>query len=427
VEAVGAYRTSSAGAQRRQATEEAARELDRQTARAREQVAQLFAQAAALLLEHGGQGNERGEQLRVTPSVRTQPGWSSLETAWENADLALGEAGRALSRLSTSLQGLEKHNLLNYEGLCQELSSQGENGDEVLKRLRDFFAAPQDGAVYWMEATTQDPLVLWAAPLSVGKLLRERLFQKRRSVVLTSATLSTQGDFSYLRGQVGLEEASELVLGSPFNYRQAVLLCIPQDMPEPSSPSYPAALAEVLAEVAREARGHTLALFTSHAALRGAYNALRPALEAEGLQVLGQGLDGPPHQLLEEFARHPETLLLGTASFWEGVDISGGGLKVLVLARLPFHVPTDPLFAARAELFENSFAQFAVPQAVLRFRQGFGRLIRSRSDRGAVVVLDRRLLSRPYGRAFLQSIPPCTMREVDLRGVAAEVGGWLRR
>ena len=168
-----------------------------------------------------------------------------------------------------------------------------------------------------------------------------------------------------------------------------------------------------------------MALFTSHASLRAARAATRGVLEGEGIQVLAQGVDGTPRHLLEQFMKNPRSVLLGTASFWEGVDLAGEALQVLVLARLPFDVPTEPIFAARSELYEQPFSEYAVPQAVLRFRQGFGRLIRTKSDRGVVVILDRRVTSRSYGKLFLNSLPPCQVSRARLPELAATVRDWL--
>ena len=170
-----------------------------------------------------------------------------------------------------------------------------------------------------------------------------------------------------------------------------------------------------------------MALFTSHASLRAAARAIRPNLEAMGIKVLAQGVDGSARRLMQEFAEDSRCVLLGTSSFWEGVDLGGGLLRAVVLARLPFHVPTEPIFAARSELFEDSFGQYALPQAVLRFRQGIGRLIRGSDDRGAIVVLDKRVSSRVYGKAFLQSMPPCTEMRVPFGAVASEAARWVGR
>jgi DNA polymerase-3 subunit epsilon/ATP-dependent DNA helicase DinG len=180
-----------------------------------------------------------------------------------------------------------------------------------------------------------------------------------------------------------------------------------------------------LVEVCRGTRGRTLALFTSHAALRTAYSAVQPPLEEEGILVLGQGIDGGPKKVLNNFRANPNSVLLGAAALWEGVDVVGRGLSVLVIARLPFSVPTDPVFSARAELFDDPFNEYLVPQAVLKFKQGFGRLIRSRSDRGVVILLDKRLQTKSYGMVFLESLPKCTVRTGKLRQMAQEVLRWL--
>jgi DNA polymerase-3 subunit epsilon/ATP-dependent DNA helicase DinG len=180
-----------------------------------------------------------------------------------------------------------------------------------------------------------------------------------------------------------------------------------------------------LVELCRATRGRTLALFTSHAALRTTYNAIQTPLEEEGILILGQGIDGSPKQLLNSFKANPQSLLLGTASLWEGIDVVGRALSVLVIARLPFSVPTDPVFSARCELFDDPFNQYAIPQAALKFKQGFGRLIRSRHDRGVMIVLDRRLQTKTYGGVFLQSLPRCTVKSGRLRQMPQEVVEWL--
>jgi len=243
--------------------------------------------------------------------------------------------------------------------------------------------------------------------------------------VLTSATLATRSSFRYIRQRLGLEDARELLLGSPFEYRQAALILLPADLPEPNHRDYPPALQQALVELCRASQGRALALFTSHASLRAAHAAIRGPLGEQGIAVLGQGIDGTPRQLLGALKRDAKTVLLGTASFWEGVDVVGEALSLLILARLPFTVPSEPIFAARSAQFEDPFNEYALPQAVLRFKQGFGRLIRSKTDRGVVVVLDRRVKSKAYGRAFLESLPPCPVEEAPLDELPQLVAGWL--
>jgi DNA polymerase-3 subunit epsilon/ATP-dependent DNA helicase DinG len=197
-------------------------------------------------------------------------------------------------------------------------------------------------------------------------------------------------------------------------------------MPNPNQWDYQKAVGEVLWGLGRALVGHTMALFTSHASLRAAANIIRPHLEIEGIRVLAQGIDGSPRQIMRAFMDGDHAVLLGASSFWEGVDLPGGILKAVVVARLPFHVPTEPVFAARSELYEDPFNQYAVPRAALRFRQGVGRLIRGSNDRGTIVVLDPRVVSRPYGKTFLSSMPPCTEKRVPLKAIAREAARWVQ-
>jgi DNA polymerase-3 subunit epsilon/ATP-dependent DNA helicase DinG len=177
------------------------------------------------------------------------------------------------------------------------------------------------------------------------------------------------------------------------------------------------AVTRVIHDVARSVGGKTLALFTSNSALKGVHRLGSEDLRHAGITVLGQGIDGSARQLVRALQADPATVLLGTASFWEGVDIPGEHLSVLVITRLPFPVPTDPVHAARAEQYEDPFSQYMLPQAVIRFKQGFGRLIRTRTDRGVVIVLDPRLQTRSYGETFLQSIPRCPVRAIPSREI----------
>ncbi len=232
------------------------------------------------------------------------------------------------------------------------------------------------------------------------------------SAVIVSATLTVGNSFAYVERRLGLEMARGVALGSPFDFERAALLYVPNDLPDPNEHGYQESLESVLADLIARTGGRTLVLFTSRAQLRASYLALRAPLRAAGVTVLGQDLDHASRtQLLDQFRRGERVALFGTSSFWEGIDVVGDALCCVVLARLPFAVPTDPIYTARAEQFEQPFAEFALPHAVLRLKQGFGRLIRSRTDRGVVVVLDRRLVTRRYGRVFVDSLPPCSVEQ----------------
>ena len=205
--------------------------------------------------------------------------------------------------------------------------------------------------VAWAETTRRGDVRLSSAPLSVAETLRTRLFEPLESAVLTSATLTAGGTFDYLKQRLGLDDGEELLLDSPFDFRNAVELLLPTDFPEPNESGYQRASESAITDLAKASDGRMLALFTSHSALRATYHSIRAGLEEEGIQVLAQGLDGSAKQLITALKEEHRTVLLGTASFWEGVDIAGEALSTLVIARLPFPVPTDPIFAARCELY----------------------------------------------------------------------------
>ena len=424
-EAIDAYRTSRAAASRRQDTEKAAQALSEGVAAARRPVDELFAALSRFLRNHVERGDAGVLQLLMTAGTRAQPDWPDLEILAENASSALGEAARRIDLLYRSVDGLKEAGLLNYDALRADLLARAESLEQLQERLAQLFLRPDPDTVYWMEEGSGGGMSLHGAPLQVGPILKERLFDAKRSVVLTSATLSGQGGYAQVKERLGVEEAEEVLLGSPFDYQRAALVCVPHDMPEPQAANYGEGVARAVADLARVARGRTMALFTSHAALRAAASRVRRDLEAEGIRVHAQGVNGTPRRLLEEFLEDPQALLLGTASFWEGVDLAGEALQVLVLARLPFNVPTEPLFAARSQLYERPFPQYALPQAILRFRQGFGRLIRTSTDRGVVVVLDRRITSRSYGDQFLRSLPGCTVSRPTLGELPGVVARWL--
>jgi len=425
----GHFRGSSISPSRQKEIEDLAQSIHRIVEHGRDRVLEFFDALWRFLEAHAEDQGEYEHRLRLTRAVRRQPGWQKVALAAENLSLVLGEIDSGLNRLYAMLEPLS--DVLDHENLMVELSSLIYRGGELRQRIN--CAVYQQGdeesekseRIYWL-SSRGDTLTLCAAPLHVGPVLEEDLFSRKECVVLTSATLSTEGHFVYIKERLGLEDASELLLGSSFDYMGAALVYIPDDIPEPGRPGYQQAVAQVLIDLCRATGGRTLALFTSHAALRASDEAIRAPLQGEDILVLGQGLDGSPRQLLQAFKANPRAVLLGTASLWEGIDVVGEALSVLVMARLPFSVPTDPVFVARSELFDDPFNEYALPQAVLRFKQGFGRLIRTRSDRGAIVVLDRRIKSKYYGAAFLGSLPLCVVKSGTVRQLPGEVTAWLK-
>src|SRR2546428_8716973 len=249
--------------------------------------------------------------------------------------------------------------------------------DVVMRLLDEVLMRPDANRVYWFSQVSRaDNLLLRAAPINVGSLRRDRVYSERRSTVFTSATLAVGGTFDYFSSRVGLgPEIEELILPSPFDFYHQALVCLPTDLPMPEEEPFDAAVEELIAAIARRVGGRTLALFTSHRQLRDVHAALKQRVDLDEVLILGQGIDGQRRQLLKTFEEAARPLLLGTATFWEGVDIPGERLSCGIGVRLPFPVPTDPVYAARAELLSDPNAQLALPQAALRLKQGFGRLI----------------------------------------------------
>ena len=367
-------------------------------------------------------------QERILESTRTQPSWEAVEKAWEDSRQCLDNLLSAVEQINRGLKDI----LAKDEGEIEDLRGNIGNSYRALKDLKNqmdaFVFKPQEGMVYWVEINPQrqHQLTLQAAPLQVGELMEEHIWHKKTSVVLTSATLTAAGEFDYLKRRLQADHAEELALGSPFDYESAALLYLIEDIPEPAERSpYQAAVERGLIQLAKAVGGRTLALFTSYEQLRRTSQAIAGPLAAAGIQIYEQGEGASPHTLLESFKSSEGAVLLGTRAFWEGVDIPGEALSVLAIIRLPFDVPSDPIVAARSETFESPFYEYQVPEAILRFRQGFGRLIRTQSDRGVVAVFDRRIVSKEYGHMFIESLPTCTVKRGRLADLPRAAAQWL--
>jgi len=278
-----------------------------------------------------------------------------------------------------------------------------------------------EGYVYWAEREGKR-IRLVASPIEIADTLRTELFDRINTVVLTSATLSAAGSFSYLRGRLGMDDGQELLLDSPFDFEQQALLYIAPGLVDQQATGYQDAFEEELRSILNVTQGRTLVLFTSYGQLRRTAETLRSVMP--DLALLCQG-EMPAYRLIERFKQSPGSVLLGTASFWQGIDIPGDALQCVVIAKLPFAVPDDPLIEARMEKLKNPFWEYQVPQATLLFRQGFGRLIRTKTDKGAVAVLDSRIMTKSYGKLFMRSIPTC--RVTDEREDFKRFFGGLRQ
>jgi DNA polymerase-3 subunit epsilon/ATP-dependent DNA helicase DinG len=398
----------------------------RQCERSRDRLRDFFTVLASFL--EPAQGSTRGysQRIRLDSKVRSQPGWSEVETAWDTAGTPLYDTAEALTRLSGGLVELEQSGVQGLDDLNADLANLAGQFLETYEQLHATITQPSREGIYWVEVAAQsNRLSLHAAPLHIGPLVEAHLFHQKDNVILTSATLRTAGSYDYIRERLHASEAEMVTVGSPFDYRRSTLVYIPSDMADPNTHDFQAQAEAAIRALARALSGRTMALFTSHDQLRRTADAIAQDLLAAGIAVYQQGDGGSRRQLLENFRANPHSVLLGTRSFWEGVDVVGPALSGLVLTRLPFAVPTDPIVAARAETFDSPFYQYSVPDAILRFRQGFGRLIRSQSDRGVCVILDNRVLTKQYGQLFLQSLPDCTMQRGPLALLPKAAKGWL--
>ncbi|CAA9549273.1 MAG: DinG family ATP-dependent helicase YoaA, partial [uncultured Thermomicrobiales bacterium] len=341
---------------------EAAAQARAAVATAREAGVAFFARLAAFVARHGGEGGGYDQRLRLIDDLRAADDWREVEVAWDGLHAPLLTIGEALTATLLALDAVGEE-LEGREDIIMELTLALRANAEIRLHAGAAVARPDPGMVYWIEAGGgggggAGRIGLHAAPLHVGQALREGLFGPKRSTVLTSATLATEGSFAFVRERLGLadnEAVRELRVPSPFDYARNVLLLLPDDIPEPGAPNHQKGLNEALIRLCAATEGRALVLFTSYNALQTTYRAIKAPLERAGVLVLGQRIDGGPRQILDRFRSNPGTVLLGTSSFWEGVDVVGDALSTLVITRLPFAVPTDPVFAARSEGFADPF------------------------------------------------------------------------
>jgi Rad3-related DNA helicase len=360
--------------------------------------------------------------------LRQQPRWSQVEIEWDTISAGLRRIGRMLEKLTADLnaeRGWQDDPQTSVLGHLRWGQSRLAEIDAQLETLISGSSGQRRETISWLELNAAaSVLTFCVAPVHVSELLEKQLLRPRRTVILTGATLRTDEGFDFIQERLGCWNASARMIESPFDYQTQVLLYLPSDVPMPDRSGYQSAVERAIVEAARGAEGRTLVLFTSHAHLRATADAVRAPLDQAGVAVLEHGFSSRG-RLLRDFRTGRKAVLLGTGTFWEGIDLPGEMLSCLVIVRLPFAVPTDPLVAARSRAYDNPFQEYTVPDAVLRFRQGFGRLIRRADDRGVVVLLDSRLWQRDYGSAFLDALPACTIRHAPLMNLSETVAQWL--
>ncbi|SMB97896.1 ATP-dependent DNA helicase DinG [Thermanaeromonas toyohensis ToBE] len=394
-----------------------------------EEATDSFFAALKSLWEASEKNNRQDFALRLAGKVKELPAWELvletagvLEETWERLRDELEKLVPLLEDMGATLQAREA------ERMAAALKF-------YLNSLQQILDSDEDKEVAWMERGPNGWFTLYSAPLEVGPWLMDMLFQTKECIVFTSATLQVNKSFSFFCRRTGLEllpgeRVITCSVEAPFDYSTQAKLLIATDLPNPSHLSdeeYAKATAKAILDISRAAGGRTLVLCNSHRFLRAIYESLSSLSPTEVL--LGQGIDGHRFQLIEEFCRYPQAILLGTGTFWEGIDLPGDLLRCLIIPRLPFPSPNVPVLAARleslAEQGQDPFMNLSLPLAIIRFRQGFGRLIRRSTDRGAVVILDCRLTSKRYGSYFLASLPEVNFTSNPVKDILSQLKFWF--
>jgi ATP-dependent DNA helicase DinG len=380
-----------------------------------------FEQIYFLLLRQSE--SEFGEvKQRLTATFAAHPNWQN-EVLMRVKKLVL-EMRKFTGRMDKFLQEVEnfRHKLgPNVISLTVDLQAQCDRLDAAASTIEKILLIEDDADIRWIEVREgykQSKVVrLRSAPLEVAGILKDHVYAKFKNVVMTSATLTVERRFDFLKNRLGLDllepaQIIEQALPAPFDYERQTLVAAPTDISDPKQSQFVNELQRFILPAIEISRGRAFVLFTAYGLLNVLYNRLKPEIEKLGYNVYRQGQENR-HRLLERFKHDVSSVLFATDSFWEGVDVHGEALELVIITKLPFKVPSEPIIEARVEAIErrggNAFLEFSLPQAAIKFRQGFGRLIRRKSDRGAVLILDNRVMTKRYGRIFLNSLPKCNI------------------
>lgn len=392
---------------------------------------ELFLLLSDYIKEKRGSFNERG---RISVQLQLDdPVWIGPQDAVDRVSFAYEEWYQKVKKLSLTLEkqvGESKTNLDTLNSFIDRM-------EKFITTYVSLFIKQDRGTIYWLEGEGKGPrtsIFIKGRPVQVNEYLTEQFFQKRESVLLTSATLTVNGKFDYFVTRLGLAEfpIETKIVDSPFNWQEQVKLIVPKDMPliqEAGEEAYIESAVMQIYRIAQVTNGKMLVLFTSYDMLKKSYFHLKDML-SDDYVLIAQGVQtGSRNKLTRNFQQFEKSILLGTTSFWEGVDIPGSDLSVIIMVKLPFSPPDDPMFKAKSRLMKesgyNPFMKLAIPQAVIRFRQGFGRLIRSSKDKGIVVVLDRRIISSRYGKTFIKSLPDIPLEERTMDDMEQILPKWL--
>jgi len=303
-----------------------------------------------------------------------------------------------------------------YEATQSELSDLAEQLRQIEERLVTFLQQREPDSVYWVEKIGKAPFYsLQVAPIRIDTHLRQLLFRQGSSVILASATLSTgTPNLDYFRNRIGAPDVKALQLGSPFDYQKQMKLHLVRTMPDPRDPAYQEALEKWIVHFTEMSQARAFVLFTSYRTMQAVAKKMQPLFDGKQWQLLVQGETLSRGRMLEEFRSGKPSVLFGTESFWTGVDIAGEDLSNVIITRLPFAMPDQPLTEAKLEEITqsggNAFADYSLPEAILKLRQGVGRLIRKKTDLGIIAILDSRMIHKSYGKVFLQALPDCKVQ-----------------
>lgn len=374
----------------------------------------------------GDPGREEAAQFRIPPADADrwdqEVGGHAAEASAALSDLAtlLGSLGRGLPTAQDGPAETPSETPIDGLTLRSGLDAFRRRVQQLAQNLEAFATLNPQERVYWIERhrRRRERVRLVSAPIDVGAGFIEWVSEACEGIVLLSATLAVSGSFAYVKERLGIGSEREIagrldvqegIFPSPFEYESQALLGVVDDLPEPTDRAFAERLPSALLRIIQASEGRALVLFTSHQLLQSIKATLQGALAEAGIPLLAQG-DAPRYQLLEAFRKDQRSVLFGTDTFWEGIDVPGEALVAVVVTRLPFDVPTEPVAEARAERLRahglSPFVHYALPRAALKLKQGFGRLIRTGADRGAVIICDRRVVGRPYGREFLDALPP---------------------
>lgn len=378
------------------------------------------------------------QTLRYTSEDIESALWEPVLEMEERVKQYISDLVKPVKRLLKSFDQFEEHLTVKQKGFLVDIEGLLNDLQDEAAVLHHLLSCPLSQEVYWMEAESKGPrhaVTLYAKPVEIDQILADQFFGKKSSVVLTSATMSVKNKFSYISERLGLFDFGPLnaQLPSPFKYEEQAKLMVPTDIPlinEVDQKTFVSKISTSLYEIAKVTKGRMLVLFTSYEMLKETHSAFKSLMDQEEFVLIAQGVDsGSRARLTKNFQRFDNSILFGTNSFWEGIDIPGDDLSCLVIIRLPFTPPDQPVMAAKSEKLKaeggNPFYDLSLPQAIIRFKQGFGRLVRSSRDKGAVFVFDRRMIETRYGKSFIQSLPKLPVSIKPVNDLVDELRDWM--